>query len=286
MTASGHSDLPGGQGNAYADDVTGNDPRIETGLSVNESFHATTGSGQKTATGHGVSGHEKRATGTMTVVVALYLLTANGERRESENDGDVHGSYSSVTELSYPSVLLDPKIGNNGRIIRGGETPKSLSIPHVVERAARNVERQPRQRRGKGESDASGQLPLRPLPKEKGKRVRAHAHQTKVQRHSHPFRWTEIEREGREPLETQHPASPAHLTGGKKKKRTSQPAKLPKEKTRGEKPVAQKEQSLKGEKASYDLCKRASLQTVPTAPLTNQHKCHKSFPWCKLFPYT
>ena len=103
MTASGHSDLPGGQGNAYADGVTGSgqltatghgeigiDLRIETGLSVNESFHASTGSGQKTTTGHGVSGHEKRATRTMTVVDALDLLTENGKRRESKNDGDVH----------------------------------------------------------------------------------------------------------------------------------------------------------------------------------------------------
>ena len=67
-----------------------------------------------------------------------------------------------MTELSYPSVLLDPKTGNHGRIARGGKTPKSLSIPHVVERAVRNGERQPRQRRGKGASAASGQLPLRP----------------------------------------------------------------------------------------------------------------------------
>ena len=201
VTTSGHSDLSGGQGNASADDVigsgpknaighadsghseTGIDPRIENGLSVNESFHAATDSGQKTAIGH-----EKRATWTMTVAVALDLLTANGKRRESENDGDVHGSYSFVTELSYPSVLLDPKIGNHGRITRGGETPKSLSIPHVVELAARNGERQPRQRRGKGESAASGQLPLRPLPKEK--RERAREHQKTIQRHSHPSRWT------------------------------------------------------------------------------------------------
>ena len=60
MTATGHSNLPGGQGNAYADDVTGSgqktatghtesgpgetgiDPRIEIGLSENESFHAAT----------------------------------------------------------------------------------------------------------------------------------------------------------------------------------------------------------------------------------------------------
>ena len=196
VTASGHSDLSGGQGNASADDVigsgpknatghaesghgeTGIDPRIENGLSVNESFHAATDSGQKTAIGHGVSGHEKRATGTITVVVALDLFTANGKRRERENDGDVHRSYSFVTELSYPSVLLDLKIGNHGRITRGSETPKALSIPHVIERAVRNGERQPRQ------------LPLRPLPKEMEKRERACVHQTTVQRHSHPSRWT------------------------------------------------------------------------------------------------
>ena len=171
MTATGHSDLPAGQGKAHADNVissgqktatghaesspseTGIDPRIETGLSENESFHAGTE-------------HEKRATGTMTVIVALHLLTVNGKRRESENDGDVHGSYSTVIELSYLSVLLDTKIGNHGRITRGGETPKSLSILQVVERAVRNGERQPRQRRGKGKSVAKEQLPLRQLPKE------------------------------------------------------------------------------------------------------------------------
>ena len=89
MTASGHSDIPGGQGNAFADGATGSgqktatghaesghgatgiDPRIETGHIVTGSFHAVTGSGQKTATGHGASGHEKRATWTMTSVDAL-----------------------------------------------------------------------------------------------------------------------------------------------------------------------------------------------------------------------
>ena len=90
VTVTGHSVLPGGLGTATGHGETGIDPRIETGL-------AATGSGQQTATGHGVSGHEKRATWTMTVVDALALLTANGKRRESANDGDVHGSYSSVT---------------------------------------------------------------------------------------------------------------------------------------------------------------------------------------------
>ena len=90
VTASGHSDLPGGQGNAFADGATGSgqltatghaesgiDPRIETGLSVTESFHTTTG--------HGVSGHEKRATWTMTVVDALDLFDCEREEeRERE----------------------------------------------------------------------------------------------------------------------------------------------------------------------------------------------------------
>ena len=64
------------------------------------------------------------------------------------------------------------------------------------------------------------------------------------------------------------PSSPDHLKGGKEKRQKSQGAKLPKEFPRGEKPTAQLEHSLKGKKASHDLCKSASLQKVPTAPLT------------------
>ena len=191
MTASGHADLPGGQGNAYADGATGSgqqtatgpaesghgvtgiDPRIETNHAKTESFHATSGSGQKTATAPGASGHEKRAKRTMTGVDALDLLTANGKRSESENYGDVHESYSFVTWPSYPSLFHDPKIGNHGRITRGGKTPKSPSNSHVVERAVRIGERHRSQRRGKWESTASGQLPLCPLPKLKEKRERA-----------------------------------------------------------------------------------------------------------------
>ena len=149
-TASGHTDLPGGQGNAYADGATGSDqqtttshakschgvtgidPRIKTGHVKTESFHAASGSGQKTATALGVSGHEKRAKRTMTGVDALDLLTANGKGSESENYGDVHESYSFVTCPSYPSLLLDPKIENHGRITCGGKTPKSPSNSHVV----------------------------------------------------------------------------------------------------------------------------------------------------------
>ena len=54
------------------------------------------------------------------------------------------------------------------------------------------------------------------------------------------------------------PSCPAHLKGGKKKRRKSQDAKHPKEFPCGEKPTAQVEQSLKDVKASYVLCKSAS----------------------------
>ena len=78
MTASSHSNLPGEQGNAHAGDVTGSGQKTatghtesghcETGLSVNESFHAATGSGQKTATAREATAHGPGATATMTAL--------------------------------------------------------------------------------------------------------------------------------------------------------------------------------------------------------------------------
>ena len=88
---------PDGQGNAHAHGVTDIDPRIETDHDATESFHAESGSGQKTATALDVSDHETSATRTMTVSHAHDLLTANGKRSESESDGDAHESYSLET---------------------------------------------------------------------------------------------------------------------------------------------------------------------------------------------
>ena len=116
------------------------------------------------------------------------------------------------------------------------------SNSHIVERAVRIGESQQSQRRGKWASAASGQLPLLHLPKEEEKKERARSRQTNAERHSHPSRWTEVEREEREPHQAQHqvhpetlPASPARLKGGKKKKKKkkSQGAKLPKKFPRG-----------------------------------------------------
>ena len=65
--------------------MTDIDPRIETGHDATESFHAESGSGQKTATALDVSDHETSVTRTMTASHAHDLLTANGEEeRERE----------------------------------------------------------------------------------------------------------------------------------------------------------------------------------------------------------
>ena len=108
LTASGHASdrhgnahAHGGSGSgqktatAHAESghgVTDIDPRIETRHDTTESFHAESGSGQKTATAHSVSDHEKSVTRTMTASHAHDRLTANGKRRESESDSDVHES--------------------------------------------------------------------------------------------------------------------------------------------------------------------------------------------------
>ena len=137
----------------------------------------------------------------------------------------------------------------------------------------------------------NGQLPLLLPPKEKEKRERARPRQTQAQRHSHPSRWTEVEREEREPHQAQHqvhpetpPASPAPLKGGKRKQKKSQGAKLPKKFPRGGRTAEQGAQSLKGD--VFVPCKIVSWQKVPTAQQTTQHKSHKSCPWCISYPYT
>ena len=91
VTASGHSDLPGGQGTRTLNDVTGSgqktatghtkrghgktgiDPRIDTGLPAIESAHVESGSGQKTATACEATAHKQIANATMTAIDALDL---------------------------------------------------------------------------------------------------------------------------------------------------------------------------------------------------------------------
>ena len=226
MTASGHDDLPGKQGNANAADVTSIDPRIETGLPENES-----GSDPNIVTDHVATVHGRIATEKTTASDALDRSTANGKR--SENDG--HGHESSPIENGFydPSLFLDPKIGKHGRIENRSGPPKLLSAHHVAERAVMSGENQPRKRRGQGESAATEQPPSLQTPKELKRQRSARSQQTNVQRHFHLSRWTEVEREGRIPHGTQqqvHPKTPPPslilppLKGRKKKRRKSRAA--------------------------------------------------------------
>ena len=162
---------------------------------------------------------------------------------------------------------------NRGRIQRGSKSLKTPSHSHVVEHAVRMKESPQTRRRGKGKSVESGQLPHLHRPKAKERRKRARPRQTAAQKHSHPSRSTEAEREGRKPHQTQHqvhpetpPASPAHLKGGKKKQKKSQGAKLPKKFPRGGRSAEQGAQSPKAE--IYVFCKIFSYQKEPTAQQT------------------
>ena len=124
---------------------------------------------------------------------------------------------------------------------------------------------------GKGRLQQESQHPRPHLPKEEEKKERARTRQTNAQRHSRPSRRIKVEREGRKHLiktlgaPRDPPSSPAHLKGGKKKKKT-QEAKLPKKFPRKGKSKAQREQSLKGEKMSY------TKRTLPQFPLSQRPK--------------
>ena len=113
-------------------------------------------------------------------------MTANGKRSESKNDGHGHESCPAESELYDPSLLLDPRIGKHGRIEQWSGPPKPLSTHHVAECVVMSEERQPRKRRGQGESAANEQPPTPQLPKGLKRQRRARAQQTNVQRHFPP----------------------------------------------------------------------------------------------------
>ena len=115
------------------------------------------------------------------------------KRSESKDDGHGHESCLTESELYDPSLSLDPKIGKHGRIEQGSGPPKLLSTHHVAERAVMSREKQPRKRRGQGESVATEQPPPPQLPKGLKRQRRAHA---------------SVEREGTKPPGTQHQVHP------------------------------------------------------------------------------
>ena len=141
-----------------------------TCLPESEREHDATGSGPKTATGHAVTARGWTAIETSPASDALDRLTASGKQSENEN-----GLYD-------PSLFLDPKIRKHGRIENGSGPSKTLPTHHVAERAVMSGERQPRKRRGQGESAANEQLLPSQLPKEPRRQNCARAHQTSDQR--------------------------------------------------------------------------------------------------------
>ena len=265
-TASGHADLPSGQGKMrtlMTRPGAVNRPPTVTVCPVSIQGSRTVTARPRAPTPRAVAvrrprppparaGTRREPSGTTTGVDALDLLTANGKRSENDNHSDVHelllrdlallSSHAPRSEEREPwednTRWQDYEVSRRGTCGENwGETTKSearkkrslqrAGSPHFV--------RSRRRRR-------SGSAP-----------------QTTDQRHRHPSRSTEIEWEGRKPSQTKNqvhpetpPASPALLRGGKKKKKY-QEAKLPKKLPHEGKSEAQKEQSLKGEKTSYAM---------------------------------
>ena len=159
-----------------------------------------------------------------------------------------------------------------GRIKRGSKRLKTLPNSHVVERAVRIGESQQTRRSGKRASAAREPTPA-PPPPEGGGEEGASPHATdKCPEALPPLSPDKVEREGRKHLiktlgaPRDPPLFPAHLKGGKKKKKKTQEVKLPKKFPRKGKSKAQKEQSLKGEKMSY------TKRTLPQFPLSQRPK--------------
>ena len=187
-TATGHAESGLGE--------TGIDPRIETGLSESESERDKSWSNPKIATDHFTTVRGRTETEKTTASDALDRSTMNGKHSESENNGHGHESCPTENGLYDPSLFPDPKTGKHGRIENGSGPPKLLSTHHVVECAAMSGEKQLRKRCGQGEYAVTKQPPSLQLPKELKRQRCAHAQQTNIQRHFHPSRWTEVEREG------------------------------------------------------------------------------------------
>ena len=160
-----------------------------------------------------------------------------------------------------------------GRIKRGSKRLKTPSNSHVVERAVRIGESQQTRRSWKRASAAREPTPA-PPPPEGGGEEGASPHATDKCPEALPPLSTDQSRAGgvEAPLKKHKvhpetpPSSPAHLRGGKKKKKKTQEAKLPKKFPRKGKSKAQKEQSLKGEKMYY------TKRTLPKFPLSHRPK--------------
>ena len=187
----------------------------------------------------------------------LDLLTANGKRSESDNNGDVHELL--LRDLALLSFLAPRSEDREPR----EDNTQWQDYEVSLEFSRRGTCGENWGETTKSEAREKGSLQRAGSPhfaRSRRRRRSRSAPQTTAQRPHHPSRSTEIEREERKPPQTKHqvhpetpPASPALLRGGKKKKKKSQEAKLPKKFSLVGKSAAQKEQSLKVENTSYAL---------------------------------
>ena len=160
-----------------------------------------------------------------------------------------------------------------GRIKRRSKRLKTPSNSHVVERAVRIGESQ-QTRRSRKKGVCSKRANSRAPTTRRRRRRRSEPARDRQMPRGTPAPLAGPSRAGGEEAPQKNtrctpetpPSSPAHLKGGKKKKKKTQEAKLPKKFPRKGKSKAQKEQSLKGEKMSY------TKRTLPQFPLSQRPK--------------
>ena len=203
VTASGHPDLPGRQGTRTLNDVTG--------------------SSQTTATRHTESGHGKtdidpRIDTGLPAIESAHVESGSGPKTAPTREA-----------LSYPHEHHDPKIGSHERIKRGSEPPKAPTIPHIVERAARNGESQPRSVAGIKKDRCDRATYSSPAP-EGASEARACSRATDNSPEALPPLSLDLNPAGGEEapgtknrVHTEPPTStPDHLKGGKEKRKKAQ----------------------------------------------------------------
>ena len=161
-----------------------------------------------------------------------------------------------------------------GRIKRRSKRLKTPSNSHVVESAVRIGESQQTRRSGKKGVCGKRANSRDPTSRRRRRRRRSEPARDRQMPRGTPAPLAGPKSSGRGGSTSEKtlgaprdpPSSPAHLKGGKKKKKKTQEAKLPKKFPRKGKSKAQKEQSLKGEKMSY------TKRTLPQFPLSQRPK--------------
>ena len=187
-----------------------------------------------------------------------------------------------MTKPSYPPSSHALKSVTRGRIKRGSKRLKTPPNSHVVERAVRIGESQQTRRSGKRASAAREPTPATPPPE--GGEEGASPHATDKCPEALPLLSPDQSRAGGEEAPHKNtrctprppPSSPAHLKGGKKKKKKTQEAKLPKKFPRKGK--------SKAPEGREDVLHKKNTSTVPPEPKTQSTRHNMAL--AQYNPYT